>query len=53
MNALVILFISIEMFLLFFEVHVAKEYRILRKWTKKMSKNQHARNTFGKFDAFI
>jgi hypothetical protein len=46
--ALVILFFSIEMILLFFEVDVAKEYRNLRKWTKKMSKNQHARNTFGK-----
>ena len=46
--ALVVSFFSIEMFLLFFEVDVAKEYRNLRKWTKKMSKNQHAQNTFGK-----
>ena len=36
------------MFLLFSRTDVAKEYTILRKWTKKMCKNQHARNTFGK-----
>ncbi len=40
-------FIFIKFFLekklLFFEVHVAKEYRILRKWTKKMSKIKNAK----------
>jgi hypothetical protein len=34
--------------LLFSRNDVAKEYRILRKGTKKMSKNRTRRNTFGK-----
>jgi hypothetical protein len=34
--------------LLFYRTDVAKEYRILRKWTKIMSKIRHRRNTFGK-----
>ena len=38
----------VKLFLLFFEVDVAKEYSNLRKWTKKMSKNRYVRNTFGK-----
>jgi len=33
----------VEKILLFFEVHVAKEYKILRKWTKKMSKIKNAK----------
>jgi hypothetical protein len=38
----------VKLFLLFFEVDVAKEYSNLRKWTKKMSKNRYVQNTFGK-----
>jgi hypothetical protein len=34
--------------LLFSRNDVAKEFDILRKWTKKMSKTQTRRNTFGK-----
>jgi len=34
--------------LLFSRNDVAKEFVILRKWTKKMSKNRTRRNTFGK-----
>ena len=48
MNALKFDWILIELILLFSRIDVAKEYRILRKWTKKMSKIRHRRNTFGK-----
>lgn len=37
MNALMFLIVFIELILLFSRHDVAKEYRILRKWTKKMS----------------
>jgi hypothetical protein len=40
--------IFIELFLLFSRHDVAKEFEILRKWTKKMSKTRTRRNTFGK-----
>jgi len=45
-NAVRIWKILMELFLLFSRTDVAKEYRILRKWTKKMSKIRHRRNTF-------
>ena len=37
-----------ELFLLFSRTDVAKEFEILRKMDKKMSKNATRRNTFGK-----
>ena len=37
-----------ELFLLFSRTDVAKEFEILRKMDKKMSKNTTRRNTFGK-----
>ena len=38
----------VDLILLFSRNNVAKEFEILRKWTKKMSKNATRRNTFGK-----
>ena len=46
--AVIILFLRSGIILLFSRNDVAKEFEILRKWTKKMSKIGHRRNTFGK-----
>ena len=46
--AVIILFLRSGIILLFSRNDVAKEFEILRKWTKKMSKIRHRRNTFGK-----
>jgi hypothetical protein len=47
-NALLFSKHASELFLLFSRNNVAKEYEILRKMDKKMSKNATRRNTFGK-----
>jgi hypothetical protein len=46
MHALIFWNVLVDLILLFSRNDVAKEFEILRKWTKKMSKTQTRRNTF-------